>query len=295
MFSLTSKFPQPIAYKHASTDLISSNILIGLLSHLKRTQSYRKTVANKARVRPLPAIISRAMAKTKASNQTDAASSAFAAVRATSSRPLPIPTKGSTNDPTTEQISISAQGSIPLPSFATMSHSLPTTSILSSHMKAKDIEGTSDDSIAPEREANSDGYEYPSPNNDKGAAADDSVPAGSVLTTREKKYPKHLWHAALALILERGRPVTSTLLSISPRRVLISCGRSGRVVVTSSPLYQPMDAIERLGYELRVFIRVPDFGIRHPLLMRLHFNHHFKVTAKIVNDTRIKTRAYYQS
>lgn len=30
--------------------------------------------------------------------------------------------------------------------------------------------------------------------------------------------------------------------------------------MTSSPLYQPMESIERLGYELRVFIRVPDFG-----------------------------------
>jgi len=31
--------------------------------------------------------------------------------------------------------------------------------------------------------------------------------------------------------------------------------------VTSSPLYQPMESIERLGYELRVFIRVPDLGM----------------------------------
>ena len=36
---------------------------------------------------------------------------------------------------------------------------------------------------------------------------------------------------------------------------------SGRVVVTSSPLYQPMDEIERLGYELRVYVRVPDLGM----------------------------------
>ena len=35
----------------------------------------------------------------------------------------------------------------------------------------------------------------------------------------------------------------------------------GRVVVTSSPLYQPMDEIERLGYELRVYVRVPDLGM----------------------------------
>lgn len=49
-------------------------------------------------------------------------------------------------------------------------------------------------------------------------------------------------HAALALILERGRPVTR------------------RCVVTSSPLYQPMESAERLGYEVRVYARVPDMG-----------------------------------
>ncbi|KAG6868099.1 hypothetical protein C0993_007600 [Termitomyces sp. T159_Od127] len=53
---------------------------------------------------------------------------------------------------------------------------------------------------------------------------------------------RHLSHTALALILERGRAV------------------SRRVVVTSSPLYQPMDTLERLGYEVRVYIRVPDLG-----------------------------------
>ncbi|KJA22567.1 hypothetical protein HYPSUDRAFT_202129 [Hypholoma sublateritium FD-334 SS-4] len=219
-----------------------SNILIGLLSHLKRTQSYRKTVANKAKVRPLPAIISRAMAKTKASNQTDAASSAFAAVRATSSRPLPIPTKGDSTELTTEQIGVSVQNTIPLPSFATMAHSLPTTSVLRSHMKAKGTEEASDNTAPPEREANSDGYEYPGLGNEKPGTVNDSLLVGSMANTKEKKYLKHLWHAALTLILERGRPVTR------------------RVVVTSSPLYQPMDAIEHLGYELRVFIRVPDFG-----------------------------------
>lgn len=31
-------------------------------------------------------------------------------------------------------------------------------------------------------------------------------------------------------------------------------------MVTSSPLYQPMDGAERLGYEVRIFMRVPDFG-----------------------------------
>jgi len=49
-------------------------------------------------------------------------------------------------------------------------------------------------------------------------------------------------HAALTLILERGRPVTR------------------RVLAASSPLYQPMDGAERLGYEVRVYARVPDTG-----------------------------------
>jgi len=35
----------------------------------------------------------------------------------------------------------------------------------------------------------------------------------------------------------------------------------GRVVVASSPLYQPMETIERFGYDLRVFVRVPDLGM----------------------------------
>ena len=30
--------------------------------------------------------------------------------------------------------------------------------------------------------------------------------------------------------------------------------------MTSSPLYQPMESAERLGYEVRVFARVPDLG-----------------------------------
>ncbi|KAJ3712907.1 hypothetical protein C8R42DRAFT_780303 [Lentinula raphanica] len=56
------------------------------------------------------------------------------------------------------------------------------------------------------------------------------------------KPPKHLSHSALSLILERGRPVTR------------------RIMVASSPLYQPMDGAESLGYEVRIFARVPDTG-----------------------------------
>ncbi|KAN0130066.1 hypothetical protein V8E53_012011 [Lactarius tabidus] len=49
-------------------------------------------------------------------------------------------------------------------------------------------------------------------------------------------------HTALALILERGRSVTR------------------RVLVASSPLYQPMDSAAQLGYQVQVYARVPDTG-----------------------------------
>lgn len=68
------------------------------------------------------------------------------------------------------------------------------------------------------------------------------------LLTYHKKHrsaprrPRHLSHAALALLLERGRPITR------------------RCLVTSSPLYQPMDTAEQLGYEVRVYVRVLDDG-----------------------------------
>ncbi|KAG6860654.1 hypothetical protein C0995_009019 [Termitomyces sp. Mi166 len=61
-------------------------------------------------------------------------------------------------------------------------------------------------------------------------------------SVKQRQKQRHLSHTALALILERGRAV------------------SRRVVVTSSPLYQPMNTLERLGYEVRVYIRVPDLG-----------------------------------
>ena len=60
--------------------------------------------------------------------------------------------------------------------------------------------------------------------------------------TPPPRKPKHMSHAALALILERGRPITR------------------RCVVASSPLYQSMESAEQLGYEVRVYARVPDLG-----------------------------------
>ncbi|KAH7890270.1 hypothetical protein F5I97DRAFT_7288 [Phlebopus sp. FC_14] len=59
---------------------------------------------------------------------------------------------------------------------------------------------------------------------------------------RSSRRPKRLSHTALALLLERGRPITR------------------RCMVTSSPLYQPIDTAEQLGYEVRVYARVPDNG-----------------------------------
>lgn len=172
------------------THITSSNILIGLLSHLRRTQSYRRNAASKVRSRPLPAIISKAGAASKTDSQTDPASSAFAAVRQTGSRPLPVPNKDT---------------AIPLPSFATMARSFPTTSVLSDHMKSKSKESTSGEATAPlDRETNSDGHEVHNAGDDDSGGGDDPISS-----TKQKKYPRHLWHAALALILERGRPVTS--------------------------------------------------------------------------------------
>ncbi|KAG9311256.1 hypothetical protein JVU11DRAFT_8340 [Chiua virens] len=66
------------------------------------------------------------------------------------------------------------------------------------------------------------------------------------LLTHHKKHralsrrPKRLSHAALALLLERGRPITR------------------RCLVTSSPLYQPMESAIQLGYDVRIYARVPD-------------------------------------
>ncbi|KAG8221657.1 hypothetical protein J3R82DRAFT_1941 [Butyriboletus roseoflavus] len=78
------------------------------------------------------------------------------------------------------------------------------------------------------------------------------------LLTHHKKHrplsrrPKRLSHAALALLLERGRPITR------------------RCLVTSSPLYQPMESAIQLGYDVRIYARVPDSGNapdrRHPYL-----------------------------
>jgi hypothetical protein len=69
-----------------------------------------------------------------------------------------------------------------------------------------DAEGSSEDyGTRKNKEANSDGYENPE-DEDADVVVNDPFP--SFRQNRVKKPPKHLWHAALALILERGRPVT---------------------------------------------------------------------------------------
>ena len=85
----------------------------------------------------------------------------------------------------------------------------------------------------------------------------------------KKRQGRHLSHNALALILERGRPITR-MRFLTPHFQLIYLFiflNTGRVLVTSSPLYQPMDTMERLGYEVRVYMRVPDLGLSlfHPV------------------------------
>ncbi|KAI0343851.1 hypothetical protein BDW22DRAFT_1356427 [Trametopsis cervina] len=59
---------------------------------------------------------------------------------------------------------------------------------------------------------------------------------------RMSRKTKQMSHAALALIIERGRPVTR------------------RVLATSSPLVQSIDIAEQLGYEVHILQRVPDAG-----------------------------------
>lgn len=82
-------------------------------------------------------------------------------------------------------------------------------------MATRDNGEHSDDATGqPEREANSDGYEFPANANadkDESGAGDDSMSVEPTKNGKEKKVPRHLWHAALALVLERGRPVTRML------------------------------------------------------------------------------------
>lgn len=219
-----------------------SNILIGLLSHLKRHPPLKPT---RIMGRPLPEIPKKSTHARSLSNSKSTPASAFSAVKPSSSRPLPVPmpTNGKKKPvpvPVPAPV-LDFEGTdtypIPLPSFATAarkngmeSRSLPSGSILNTYMLNK--AGRDED------ETNSDGYSTGDRDELVTAPRWPKEEPGE----KEKRTPRHMWHAALALILERGRPVTR------------------RVIVASSPLYQPMDGVERLGYEVRVYIRVPDLG-----------------------------------
>jgi hypothetical protein len=140
---------------------------------------------------------------------------AFAAVKPTITRPLPNPNsttnangKSNANTSSSSSIPIAVPGDghhlIPLPSFATMSRSLPSGSVLNEYL----VE-SGDGSQIEGQEAHSDPYEY---RQDEDEDLDDLGQIASLVKAKpnrkEKKPLKHLWHAALVLLLERGRSVT---------------------------------------------------------------------------------------
>ena len=92
---------------------------------------------------------------------------------------------------------------IPLPSFATMSRSLPSGSVLNEYS----VENDDGSQQIEEKDVHSDAYEYPQDED-----VDDLGQITSLVKAwkpnQEKKSLKHLWHAALVLLLERGRSVT---------------------------------------------------------------------------------------
>jgi len=176
---------------HNFINFYSSNILIGLLSHLRRATPYRK----------------RMFAAHKKAATTQAGADLVAAVKPTSSRALPTLTT------TTDHVSSSSGKDhlIPLPSFATLPRSFPSASLLSSLRKMDDTH--SSEEFERHMVSNSDGCDGSGLEGGHGSGGD----SGSGLTwQKEKKPSKHLWHAALILILERGRPITRVL----PFRVL---------------------------------------------------------------------------
>jgi len=219
--------------------LYSSNILIGLLNFLKRSP-------------PPPEVVTEYLAQQQQQNAVSSSPSDDQAVTTNgTTKAIPIPqntrsTKKSFGEPILEsplEERLAVPGEvypIQLPSFATVrgakamrvlaqsagqgfvTKSLPTESVLDAQMKKRkkdrSVGGVSDGTDEKEEESKVE------------------------LKEKKRKFPKHLWHAAFALVLERGRAV------------------SRRVVVTSSPLYQPMEKIQNLGYEVRVYIRVPDLG-----------------------------------
>jgi len=95
--------------------------------------------------------------------------------------------------------------------------------------RSMDAEGSSEEySTRKNKEANSDEYEDPE-DEDADVVVNDPFP--SFKQNKEKKPQKHLWHAALALILERGRPVTRmsfVMLFLSELNLLTQLRRQSR-------------------------------------------------------------------
>jgi hypothetical protein len=144
---------------------------------------------------------------------------AFAAVKPTSTRPLPNPDlttsgngKVNANTSSSSSIPIAVLGDyhhrIPLPSFATMSRSPPSGSVFNEYP----VENDGGSQI---EKKNSDAYECPQ-GEDEDSGQITSLVKDWKQNQKGKKSLKHLWHAALVLLLERGRSVT--------RAYLIFCG-----------------------------------------------------------------------
>ncbi|TFK23308.1 hypothetical protein FA15DRAFT_468577 [Coprinopsis marcescibilis] len=191
-----------------------SNILIGLLNYLKRHP-------------PPQSVVDAYLASSSFSTTTTTHGSAPIAIPESGKRKrpaaIPIVESSANGSDNSGQLPFGTSHSKSQQHSMELSKSLPSESGLDAQMAARRSNKKPEDGA-------SDGYDE----------ADEKRDGFS--DRKEKRFPRHLWHAALALILERGRPV------------------SRRVVVTSSPLYQPMGKIEQLGYEVRVYIRVPDLG-----------------------------------
>lgn len=122
-------------------------------------------------------------------------------VKPSSARPLPILPPGAVQRGLSLRSSKPGDHPIPLPSFANVPRSLPSTSLLATNMGQNEH---SSEEI--QKASNSDG--------DGVSEVESAYVNGSSVQTclglpEDRKKPlKHLWHAALILILERGRPIT---------------------------------------------------------------------------------------
>lgn len=184
----------------------SSNILIGLLSHLKR-RPFTANGSFRSKQSPANSNTSTLSVSTRADP-----SLAFAAVKSSSSRPLPVvPASSSTSRKAPRAEVQTEDHPIPLPSFATLSRSLPTKSLLASYKPTRDP-GHSSEEV--------DSHNIKTQTN--------RLPAQIIVQqSGRKKGLKHLWHAALTLILERGRPVTRKFISTSAYLLLMLLLRTG--------------------------------------------------------------------